>query len=114
MVRGEQTEVVLTGAGWGDDIRVTARVIDANGVDRARPEVRIGERLSPGEGGTLLRHATLEPTDLRVGPYSLMLSVEDPTSGAVVSRAVPVAALEEPRRIALASISDRDQGPAGA
>jgi len=107
----EPTELVLTGVGWGEDVRVTARVIDANGVDRARPEIRHGERPRSGGEGLLL-HLTLDPVDLPAGSYTLFLNVADRTSVSAISRVVEMAAQYEPDRIRLVSISDRERGSA--
>jgi Flp pilus assembly protein TadD len=102
MVAGEATDLVVVGAGLEDGFLITARIIDSHGVDRARPTVSLGERVRDGGHGDVMLHATIAPTELAPGRYSLLLSVDNRSSGEPLSRIlrVEVASSQQPYRTA--------------
>jgi tetratricopeptide (TPR) repeat protein len=111
VARGQSPEVVFAGLGWGANVRSTARLVDENGVDRAALTVRKEER-SHREGRDLLLFRTsLDYEAPGPGHFNLLISVEDPVSGASVTGTLAVQILDGNSRTLLASTSQEEGLP---
>jgi tetratricopeptide (TPR) repeat protein len=107
VLRGQSTEVVFVGAGWGANARSTARLVDDNGVDRARLVVRSEERSQVRGSDLLIFHTSLDAGDLTSGSFKLLVSVEDPVSGVSGTGTVAVEVLDGPTGVPSTAANDQ-------
>jgi tetratricopeptide (TPR) repeat protein len=90
VTRGESDDMVIVGGAWTRDARITARVIDRNGVTQAEPTIEITGELDHGVDYPKLFRATLGGVGLPADLYLLELVVNMPDTPRAASRALPL------------------------
>lgn len=81
-------------AGWADDSRISARLLDPTGAVVGSPAVSVDDRSVAGDGPVLL-HLTVAPPRVPPGVYRLQVWT-DGTDGGAGARAVTVVVSDDP------------------